>query len=65
MRMETEKILDEFKDLDRLDELHRMPRLSKKETKCSGDDFATLLEEIYDSSECQEMPRKLELKNLP
>ena len=63
--METEKFLAEFKDLDRLEQLHRMPRVPKKEMKCSEDDFATLLEEIYDSSECQEMPRKLDLTKFP
>ena len=38
---------------------------SKKETKCSDDNFAILLEEIYDSSACLEMPREADLKKLP
>ena len=61
----TQRILDEFKDLGRLSELHRAPVVREGDQDCSPEAFADVLEEIYASDSpvqevCRDQIRRLQ-----
>ena len=61
----TTTILNDFKDLRRLNILHRFPIKQEKGEECSPDAFAELLSRIFDSNEITEYPRRDLIAELP
>ena len=51
---EAHRILDEFKDMNRLEDVHRMPIKAEAKEYCDPEIFADFLERLYDSDEVLE-----------
>ena len=62
---QTERILRSFKDLSRLDDLHRLPSRSTSDPQCTSEDFANLLSDIYSCNDVAEQPCIESLRQLP
>ena len=54
-----------FKDLGRLDDLHRLPSCSTSDPQCTSEDFANLLSDIYSCNDVAEQPCIESLRQLP
>ena len=62
---QTRQVLESFKDLRRLERIHRPLSSPLPNIQCQSDDFANLLAEIYNSSDVDEQYCKDSLRALP
>ena len=62
---EAKRILQEFRDLNRLQSVHNSPTSPSHDQQCSPDSFAELLESVYASSADCPSPCKDTIRQLP